>query len=414
LLALDLVQTLALAAVVLFVGYGIKRRVPLLGRYNIPAPVVGGLLVATILSIARLRGVTLLTFDTTLQTPLQNAFFASVGFGASLALLRVGGPLVVLFLIAATLAAIGQNLLGMGLATALGQHPLFGVLAGSVTLTGGPATGLAFAPLFEAAGVPSAATLAVAAAMVGIVSGGLIGGPIGTRLITRHRLALPLRDRREVAAQPATEIVERQVAEPAAAAPAGEDRESYVLLKTLTVLLVAMWIGGLFSAWLAPVLATVKMALPAYIGAMIVAAAVRNLDDWLGWIGLSQQALDDVGNVALSLFLVMALMTLRLWEIVNLALPLAIIVTAQVVFIAVLCLWPIYWLMGRDYQGAVTSSGFAGFMLGTTANAMANMEALVEKYGPAPRAFLVVPIVGAFFIDATNSLIISAFLGWFQ
>ncbi len=413
-LALDLVQTLALAAVVLFVGYGIKRRVPLLGRYNIPAPVVGGLLVATILSIARLRGVTLVTFDTTLQTPLQNAFFASVGFGASLALLRVGGPLVVLFLIAATLAAIGQNLLGMGLATALGQHPLFGVLAGSVTLTGGPATGLAFAPLFEAAGVPSAATLAVAAAMVGIVSGGLIGGPIGTRLITRHRLALPLRDRREVAAQPATEIVEQQVAEPVAAAPAGEDRESYVLLKTLTALLVAMWIGGLFSAWLAPVLATVKMALPAYIGAMIVAAAVRNLDDWLGWIGLSQQALDDLGNVALSLFLVMALMTLRLWEIVNLALPLAIIVAAQVAFIAVLCLWPIYWLMGRDYQGAVTSSGFAGFMLGTTANAMANMEALVEKYGPAPRAFLVVPIVGAFFIDATNSLIISFFLGWFQ
>ncbi len=413
-LALDLVQTLALAAVVLFVGYGIKRRVPLLGRYNIPAPVVGGLLVATILSIARLRGVTLVTFDTTLQTPLQNAFFASVGFGASLALLRVGGPLVVLFLIASTLAAIGQNLLGMGLATALGQHPLFGVLAGSVTLTGGPATGLAFAPLFEAAGVPSAATLAVAAAMVGIVSGGLIGGPIGTRLITRHRLALPLRDRREVATQPATEIVEQQVAEPVAAVPAGEDRESYVLLKTLTVLLVAMWIGGLFSAWLAPVLATVKMALPAYIGAMIVAAAVRNLDDWLGWIGLSQQALDDLGNVALSLFLVMALMTLRLWEIVNLALPLAIIVTAQVAFIAVLCLWPIYWLMGRDYQGAVTSSGFAGFMLGTTANAMANMEALVEKYGPAPRAFLVVPIVGAFFIDATNSLIISFFLGWFQ
>ena len=413
-LALDLVQTLALAAVVLFVGYGIKRRVPLLGRYNIPAPVVGGLLVATILSIARLRGVTLVTFDTTLQTPLQNAFFASVGFGASLALLRVGGPLVVLFLIASTLAAIGQNLLGMGLATALGQHPLFGVLAGSVTLTGGPATGLAFAPLFEAAGVPSAATLAVAAAMVGIVSGGLIGGPIGTRLITRHRLALPLRDRRDVATQPATAIVEQQVAEPVVAAPAGEDRESYVLLKTLTVLLVAMWVGGLFSAWLAPVLATVKMALPAYIGAMIVAAAARNLDDWLGWIGLSQQALDDLGNVALSLFLVMALMTLRLWEIVNLALPLAIIVTAQVAFIAVLCLWPIYWLMGRDYQGAVTSSGFAGFMLGTTANAMANMEALVEKYGPAPRAFLVVPIVGAFFIDATNSLIISVFLGWFQ
>ena len=147
---------------------------------------------------------------------------------------------------------------------------------------------------------------------------------------------------------------------------------------------------------------------------MLVAAAIRNLDDWRGWIGLSQRTIDDLGNVALSLFLVMALMTLRLWEIVNLAVPLAIIVAAQVAFIAVLCLGPIFRLMGRDYQGAVTASGFAGFMLGTTANAMANMEALVERYGPAPRAFLVVPMVGAFFIDFTNALIITAFVSWFR
>jgi glutamate:Na+ symporter, ESS family len=420
LLALDLVQTLALASVVLFIGYGIKRRVRLLSRYNIPAPVVGGLLVAAVLSVAHQRGLALLTFDTTLQTPLQNAFFGSVGFGASLALLRIGGPLVLIFFVASTLAAVAQNVLGLGLATLLGQPPLLGVLAGSVTLTGGPATGLAFAPLFEEAGVPSAATLAVAAAMVGIVSGGLIGGPIGTWLIARHRLPTP-RDK----AQPDTRapqndtrapqnIVEDQVIEPAVAAPAGEDRESYLLLKTLAVLLVAVWLGGVLSAWLAPILASVKMALPAYIGAMLVAAAIRNVDDAVGWIGLSQRAIDDLGNVALSLFLVMALMTLRLWEIVNLAVPLAIIVAAQVALIAVLCVGPIFRLMGRDYQGAVTSSGFAGFMLGTTANAMANMEALVERYGPAPRAFLVVPMVGAFFIDFTNALIITAFVSWLR
>jgi ESS family glutamate:Na+ symporter len=147
---------------------------------------------------------------------------------------------------------------------------------------------------------------------------------------------------------------------------------------------------------------------------MLVAAFIRNVDDALGWVGLSQRAIDDLGNVALSLFLVMALMTLKLWEIVNLAVPLAVIVAAQVTFIVVLCLWPVYYLMGRDYQGAVTSSGFAGFMLGTTANAMANMEALVERYGPAPRAFLVVPMVGAFFIDFTNALIITAFVGWLR
>lgn len=413
-LSLDLVQTVALAAVVLFAGYGIKRRVPLLTRYNIPAPVVGGLLVAAILSVAQTRGITLLKFDTTLQTPLQNAFFASVGFAASLALLRVGGPLVLIFFVLSTLAAVAQNLLGMGVATALGQPPLLGVLAGSVTLTGGPATGLAFAPMFEEAGVPSAATLAVAAAMVGIVSGGLIGGPIGTWLVNRHRLPTPRGGAVAAETVPARAIVEGQLPEPAVAAPAGEDRESYLLLKTLAVMLVAIWIGGVISEWLKPVLAGVGLALPIYIGAMLVAALIRNLDDALGWVGLSQRAIDDLGNVALSLFLVMALMTLRLWEIVNLALPLAIMVAAQVAFVAVLCLWPVYWLMGRDYQGAVTSSGFAGFMLGTTANAMANMEALVERYGPAPRAFLVVPMVGAFFIDFTNALIITAFVGWLR
>jgi ESS family glutamate:Na+ symporter len=414
LLALDLVQTVALAAVVLFAGYGIKRYVPPLTRYNIPAPVVGGLLVAAVLSVAQLRGVALLTFDTTLQTPLQNAFFASVGFGASLGLLRVGSPLVVIFFLLSSLAAVCQNLLGMGVASVLGQPPLLGVLAGSVTLTGGPATGLAFAPMFEAAGVPAAATLAVAAAMVGIVSGGIIGGPIGTWLIGRHRLVTPRGPVAHRDAPLATHVVEAQLADAPVAAPAGEDREAYLLLKTIAVVLVAVWIGGAISTWLKPVLESWRLALPAYIGAMLVAAFIRNVDDALGWVGLSQRAIDDLGNVALSLFLVMALMTLKLWEIVNLAVPLAIIVAAQVTLIVVLCLWPVYYLMGRDYQGAVTSSGFAGFMLGTTANAMANMEALVERYGPAPRAFLVVPMVGAFFIDFTNALIITAFVGWLR
>jgi ESS family glutamate:Na+ symporter len=288
------------------------------------------------------------------------------------------------------------------------------VLAGSVTLTGGPATGLAFAPMFEEAGVPAAATLGVAAAMVGIVSGGLIGGPIGTWLIGRHRLPTPRGHAPRGEVVVATHVVEAQLSEPAVAAPSGEDREAYLLLKTIAVILVAVWIGGVLSGWLKPILESWRLALPAYIGAMLVAALIRNVDDALGWVGLSQRAIDDLGNVALSLFLVMALMTLRLWEIANLAVPLAIIVAAQVAFVVVLCLWPVYYLMGRDYQGAVTSSGFAGFMLGTTANAMANMEALVERFGPAPRAFLVVPMVGAFFIDFTNALIITAFVGWLR
>ncbi|HEX7088367.1 MAG TPA: sodium/glutamate symporter, partial [Vicinamibacterales bacterium] len=375
-IAFDLVQTVAVAGIVLFAGYAIRRRIGVLDRYNIPAPVVGGLVVAAAITVARRYDVTLATFDTTLQTPLQNAFFASVGFGASLALLRVGGPLGVLFFLASTVAAVGQNLVGMAVAWAMGQPPLLGVLAGSVTLTGGPATGLAFAPLFEEAGVPSAATLAVAAAMAGIVAGGLIGGPISTWLIRRHGLAVP-GARGPRPGRPPTDIVEAHVPDNPGAPPAGEDREAYLLLKTLVVLLTAVWIGGVLSDWAAPHLRAVGLALPSYIGAMLVAAFIRNLDDVTGLIGLSQASLDDLGNVALSLFLVLALMTLKLWEIVNLALPLAILVAVQVVFVAVLSMWPIYRLMGRDYEGAVTAGGFTGFMLGTTANAMANMEAVV-------------------------------------
>ena len=408
--ALDLVQTLAFAGVALFAGYGLRRLVPPLARYNIPAPVIGGLLVALVITIARTRGVTFVRFDTTLQPPLMIAFFTSIGFGASLSLLRVGGPLVVFFFLISSLAAVAQNVVGVLCARALGQPDLLGVLAGSVTLTGGPATGLAFAPLFEEAGVQAAGTVAVAAAMVGIVSGGVLGGPIATWLIERRGLVPPrLRDGNAPGVT-AQNIAEQHMPEPAVRTPPGEDRESYAILKTLVVLLVAMGIGSAFSGWLNARLAPYGMALPAYIGAMLVASAIRNLDDVAGMIGISQSLVDDFGNVALSLFLVLALMTLQLWEILNVAVPLAVILFFQVALVAVLSVWPIAWLMGRDYEGAVISGGFCGFMLGTTANAMANMEAVVQRYGPAPRAFLVVPIVGAFFIDFTNSLIITVFL----
>src|SRR5258708_7194339 len=185
---LDLINTVAFGGVVLFFGHGMRRHVPALSRYNVPAPVIGGLLVALVMLAARSRGATLMTFDTRLQAPFMIAFFTTVGFGASVSLLKVGGPQVALFLLLATVLAVAQNVIGVVIAIAMGMHPLFGVLNGSVTLTGGPATGLAFAPAFEQAGVPGAATVAIAAAMVGIVSGGLIGGPVGTILIERsHR-----------------------------------------------------------------------------------------------------------------------------------------------------------------------------------------------------------------------------------
>ena len=390
----------------LFVGYGIRKAVPPLARYNIPAPVIGGLLVSLAVLFARGSGRTLLELDATLQTPMMVAFFTSVGFAASLSLLRIGGPQVLLFFAAATVFAVAQNVLGGVLAVSFGLDPLFGVLAGSTTLTGGPATGLAFAPLFEQAGVRGAATVAVAAAMIGIVMGGVIGGPIGTRLIERHGLRKARADRVHLEPPTATDVVESQLPEGRAEAPPGEDRGSYLLLKNIVAILVAMWIGS----WVSRGFAAMGLTLPAYIGAMLVAAGIRNLDDATGVIGLSQRVIDDLGSAALSLFIVMALMSLQLWEIAGLAVPLLVILAAQVLLIALICLWPIFRLMGRDYESAVMSAGFCGFMLGTTANAMANMESLVEKYGAAPRAFLVVPIVGAFFIDFTNAVIITVFV----
>ena len=407
-LTLDQVHTVAFAGLILFVGYGVRRVVPVLAHYNIPAPVVGGLLVAIAITAARARGITLVQFNTGLQSPLMIAFFTSIGFGASVSLLRVGGPAVVLFFAASTVMAVVQNVVGAAVAIGLDQPPLLGVLAGSVTLTGGPATGLAFAPLFEEAGVPGAATVAVAAAMVGIVSGGIVGGPLGTRLIERMAIAR----RGPMASAPlqrvpvAMNVAEAHMQEPAPRAPEGEDVEAYGLLKSLVLILTAMWAGSWLTAWFA----SIDVTLPAYIGAMLIAAVLRNADDALGLIGMSQRTIDDLGSTALSLFLVMALMTLRLWDLVGLALPLTIMLAAQVAAVLVVAAWPMFWMMGRDYEAAVMSSGFVGFMLGTTANAMANMKALVERYGPAPKAFLVVPMVGAFFIDFTNALIITVCL----
>jgi ESS family glutamate:Na+ symporter len=245
--------------------------------------------------------------------------------------------------------------------------------------------------------------------MVGIVSGGIIGGPIGTFLIERRGLRPAGRTASPSLPEAATAadvVLALEPPDPVPPALAGEDAGARALLKGVVCLLAAMAVGS----WISAGFTALGVTLPAYIGAMLAAAALRNLDDLTGWIRLPHRLLDDLGNAALALFIAMALMTLRLWEIANLAVPLAMILAAQVALIALLCFWPTFRLMGRDYDAAVMSSGFCGFMLGTTANAMANMGVLTEKYGPAPRAYLVVPMVGAFFIDFTNAIIITAFL----
>ena len=394
-LELNAVHTLALAGIALFLGYALCRVIPLLSRYNLPPPVIGGLVFALIAWAAHARGTTWVALDTSLQPALMIAFFTSIGFNASARLLKISGRQVALFLLLASGFAVLQNLLGMAVAIGFGLHPLFGVLAGSTTLTGGPATGLAFAPLFERAGVSGAASIAVASAMAGIVCGGLLGGPVATWFIRRNGLT---------SVRPSDHHAPDEAI---AVEVATESQREYTALKSIVILLVAMWLG----AWVSKLITSTGVTLPAYVGAMLVGALLRNLDDSRGWLGLSVATLELIGNVCLSLFLAVALMNLKLWELAGLAAPLLLNLALQSALVAVFCV-VVFRVMGRDYDAAVMGGGFIGFMLGTTANAMAVMRTLVERYGVAPRAFLVAPLVGAFFIDFSNALIITGFINF--
>jgi ESS family glutamate:Na+ symporter len=397
---LDLLQTLTLAAVVYFVGIELSRRVQWIGRLNIPAAVVGGLLFTLGAMLAHSRGLDV-KLDTTAQPVLIVAFFTTIGMGASLALLRKGGIQVLVFLLFATAFCFVQNFLGMAIAVGFGEHPLLGVMAGSVTLVGGPATGLAFAPLFVEAGLAGAGALALTAATVGIVCGGLVGGPVGTYLTRRFGLRSTSGSTAEMAAElappPETMVVE-------------VEREDNSFLRNLVVLAVAMGIGSVLSRYFQ----SLGLTLPSYIGAMLIASVLRNIDDVTEWLHIDLKAMEFVGNLALNIFLVVALMDLKLWQLADVALPLLVILVAQVLAVVIAALTAVYLLMGRDYDAAVMSSGFVGFVLGTTANAVANMQALVRRLGPVPRAFLVVPLVGAFFIDFTNAIIITFFVNWLR
>jgi ESS family glutamate:Na+ symporter len=375
-----------------------------LDRFNIPAPVVGGFLFAALALGLRQAGLLQLEFDTTLQSPFMIAFFTCIGLGASLGLLKIGGPQVLLFWLLASVMAVIQNAAGVGLALSMDVHPFLGLIGGSITMTGGHGTGAAFGKLLEEQyQFPGAVTLAMAAATFGLVSGGLLGSPVGTRLINRFKLtpaptpAVPLPRGFEAAA----------VNEELQPEAPGEAPTAYLLLKVLAIILVCMWLGGLLSGFLGR-----YVTLPGYIGAMIVAAIFRNLADATRAVRIEARIVDDLGTIALSLFLTMALMSLKLWELLDLALPMLVILIVQVSMLAAFTYWITFRVMGRDYDAAVMAGGHCGFGLGATPNAVANMKSLEERFGPAPRAFLVVPMVGAFFIDFTNALIITGFINW--
>jgi len=377
---LNSAQVLGLACVGAWLGARLKRALPILDRINVPVPVVGGMVFA-LASLALHDRVVNLDADTTLRDLLMIAFMTTIGLNARIGLLRTGGPGVLKLLAIASMGALLQNGLGMGLAKVLGIDARLGILSGSVALTGGPATAVSFGGTFEKMGVPGATAVAMASAIFGMAIAGLIGGYIGGRLIRRHRLK-------------------------GAAHAARESRsaaQASSLISTVLLLGVAMGLGNVLSLGIE----RMGILLPAYIGAMIVAAVIRNVGDHFGWLSIAPEDLELVGRISLYLFIVMALITLRLWELAHLALPLVVMLIAQVALCWAMCVTLVWWGMGRNYEAAVTSAGFCGFMLGVTANAVACMEELVEKFGAAPESFLIVPVVGAFLIDFTNSLIIT-------
>lgn len=389
---LGAVQVLGMACLGVWIGTWLKRKLPLLDRLNIPVSIAGGMVFA-LLALGLRDRVVNVDADTVLRDMLMVAFMTTIGLSARVQLVREGGVQVIRLLLIASVGAILQNLLGMGIARALGVDVRLGILAGSVSLAGGPATSLAFGGTFEKMGVAGATAMAMASATFGIAIAGLIGGYIGGSLIRRYRL------------KPAAAGPRRVPEKETSPVPLGQ-----TLLSTILVIGVAMGLGSVLSLGME----RLGLILPAYIGAMVVAAIIRNLDDHYHFARVSQSDVDVLGKIALYLFIVMALLTLRLWELAYLALPLVTILTAQVAFCWLMCVTMSYWVMGRNYESAVIASGFCGFMLGITANAVACMEELAEKYGPAPEAFLVVPIVGAFLIDFTNSLIITTMANWLR
>lgn len=398
-IAVSAVQVLALSCAGWWLGNQARRRVAALERLNVPGPILGGLVYALLLLALRDRVVNF-QLDLGLRDLLQNAFFTTIGFGASLSLFRVGGPQVLLFFAVAAVGAVLQNGLGIGLAKALGLDPLLGIISGSVALTGGPATAAAFGKRFEEVyHVVGAQELGLASAMFGITMGGLLGGNIGHRLIRKHNLSPA--QRKDQTLDALADMVHDQEAQETA-----HNTEPW-LLHTVSLIALAMGAGSLVSAYLK----SLGLEFPSYIGAMLVAGVLRNLDDRWRWFGVSERRMDEVGDTALAVFIVMALLSLQLWQLVHLALPLLILLMAQLVLVWLMCVYLSFPAMGRDYDSAVMAGGYCGFMLGTTANAMACMTVLTQKHGPAPRAFLIVPLVGASLIDFANALLITQMAG---
>jgi len=402
-LSLDMYASAGVGVLALLLGMYFTRTVPFLKRFCIPAPVSGGLLISLLtLLMYSVFGVEC-HFEGTVKDICMMLFFTSVGFQSDIRVLRTGGrPLLVMILLVAVLIA-SQNLISVGIAKYLGLSPLFGMAAGSIPMSGGHGTSGGFAPLLEQMGLAGASSITMAAATFGLVAGSLLGGPLGEALIRRRRLA----------EQSSSDDVMKGVetTESSAEESKTEERAYWEYLTAACQLIIAMALG----TGLSKLLALTGITFPTYFGSLLVACAMRNLFGLSPRLerGLCTGRIVSIGNICLQLFLGMAMASLRLWELASLALPLMLILAAQVAFMAIYAAFVAFPLLGRNYDSAVLVSGLCGFGLGATPNAMANMSAVCYKYRYSAAPFVIVPIIGAMFVDIINTGIVTLFLNIF-
>lgn len=390
-ITLDMYQTIAVAVVVLILGAFLKRKISFLEKFCIPAPVIGGLIFAIFTLICYSTGILEIDFDDTLKEVCMVFFFTSVGFQANLKVLKSGGKPLLIFLVLVIVLIITQNFTAIGLANLLGLDSLTGMTTGSIPMVGGHGTAGAFGPVLEDFGISGATTVCTAAATFGLVAGSLMGGPIGNRLIKKHNLLETIKNDDD------TLLVEEEEK---------HERHFSMYAPAVFQLIIAVGIGTIFSK----LLSLTGMTFPIYIGAMIAAAIMRNIGEYTGKITIHMGEINDLGGICLSLFLGIAMITLKLWQLADLALPLVILLAGQVALMFLFSYIVVFNVMGSNYDAAVLVAGTCGFGMGATPNAMANMQAICEKYGPSVKAYLIIPIVGSLFADFLNSLTITFFI----
>lgn len=388
---IDMYQTLAVSVVVLMIGQFLKKKINFLEKFCIPAPVVGGLLFAVLTCALYVAGVAEFDFDDTLREVCMVFFFTSVGFQANLKVLKSGGKSLVVFLVLVVVLIVSQNVLAVGVSKALGIDALIGMCTGSIPMVGGHGTAGAFGPVLEDFNVKGATTICTAAATYGLIAGSLIGGPIGRRLIEKRKLL------DTVVPEDDSLLVEDEKR---------HERHSNMYAAAVFQLIIAVGIGTIISS----LLTKTGMTFPIYIGAMIAAAFIRNIGEYSGKFDIYMGEINNLGGICLSLFLGMAMITLKLWQLADLALPLIVLLFAQLVLMVIYAKFVIFTVMGRDYDAAIIAAGTCGFGMGATPNAMANMQALCERYSPSVKAYLLIPLVGSLFADFLNSLVITGFI----